>query len=339
MSKKSSSAILKNKFLEFKDISKIYLDFKKKIDQYKLKTCAVAISGGPDSLALAALSKAYSYEKKTKFTYILINHNIRSNSSNEAKKVKKLLEKQKINLNIINNKSIIRRNVQSEARNVRYELISNFCKLRKIKIVMTAHNLEDQVETFFIRLSRGSGLTGLSAMKPLSKLNANIRLYRPLLGVKKKFLIKVSKLIFGKFFKDPSNKNKKYLRTKIRELEKPLRSSGINYDQIIKSINNLASSNEILDEYFRDIFKEITKFSKKELQINLKDFLKLREELKIKVINESVKKLRNNYYNPRSKKVINLIRNIEGIKSSSFTLAGCEFYKKRNKLCVKKEYI
>ena len=71
----------------------------------------------------------------------------------------------------------------------------------------------------------------------------------------------------------------------------------------------------------------------------MKDFLKLKEELKIKVINESVKKLRNNYYNPRSKKVINLIRGIEGIKSSSFTLAGCEFYKKRNKLCVKKEYI
>ena len=45
---------------------------------------------------------------------------------------------------------------------------------KKIKTILTAHNLEDQVETFFIRLSRGSGLTGLSAMKPLTKLNKNL---------------------------------------------------------------------------------------------------------------------------------------------------------------------
>ena len=58
---------------------------------------------------------------------------------------------------------------------------------------MTAHNLEDQVETFFIRLSRGSGITGLSGMKTISKLDKDISLFRPLLDVKKKTLIKISK--------------------------------------------------------------------------------------------------------------------------------------------------
>ena len=43
----------------------------------------------------------------------------------------------------------------------------NYCKKNKIKTILTAHNLEDQVETFFIRLSRGSGLKGLSSMKML----------------------------------------------------------------------------------------------------------------------------------------------------------------------------
>ena len=62
-------------------------------------------------------------------------------------------------------------------------------KKKKINMIMTAHNLEDQVETFFIRLSRGSGLTGLSAMKPLTNLNQNVKLYRPLLDIKKKFLV------------------------------------------------------------------------------------------------------------------------------------------------------
>ena len=64
----------------------------------------MAVSGGPDSLALAALTKAYSYQKKLKFYYILIDHKIRKNSHLEALRVKKLLKKQKINLKILINK-------------------------------------------------------------------------------------------------------------------------------------------------------------------------------------------------------------------------------------------
>ena len=115
----------------------------------------------------------------------------------------------------------------------------NFVKKKKISTILTAHNLEDQVETFFLRLSRGSGLTGLSAMKTVGKISNGISLCRPFLNVKKKTLVEISKISFGKFFKDPSNKNEKYLRTKIRNLKKPLKQSGISYDQVIKSINNL----------------------------------------------------------------------------------------------------
>ena len=96
------------------------------------------------------------------------------------------------------------------ARKARYEILSNYCRKNNVNTLLTAHNFEDQVETFFIRLSRGSGLKGLSSMSPLSKLGNKIELYRPLLDTKKKFLIKISKNIFGKYFKDPSNKNKKY---------------------------------------------------------------------------------------------------------------------------------
>ena len=63
--------------------------------------------------------------------------------------------------------------------------LPSFVKKKNVKTILTAHNLEDQVETFFIRLSRGSGLTGLSAMKSLTLLNKNTYLFRPLLEVKK----------------------------------------------------------------------------------------------------------------------------------------------------------
>ena len=130
-------------------------------------------------------------------------------------------------------------------------------------------------------------------------------MHRPLLETKKKLLTKITKSVFGKYIKDPSNKNRKFLRTKIRDLEKPLQKSGINYDQIIRSINNLASSENIVDKYFRSVSKEITKKFKSEIKINFDKFKYLESEIKIRLINESIKKIKKNYYNPRSKKVIN----------------------------------
>ena len=248
MSKKNSIANLKNGFKDYKDLSYIFYNFKSKLDSLKKQNYVVAVSGGPDSLALVALTKAYSYYKKTKFYYVLIDHNVRKNSNLEAQKVKQLLKKNKISLRIFINKKKIYKNIQAEARNIRYDILVDYCKRNNIKVLLTAHNLEDQVETFFIRLSRGSGLKGLSAMKSITKINKKVVLFRPLLDVKKFFLIKISKNIFSKYFKDPSNKNIKYLRTKIRNLKKPLEQSCIKYDQIFKSIQNLSQSKTTLDE-------------------------------------------------------------------------------------------
>ncbi len=337
MSKKNSSVNLKNNFEKFKDLSNIFHNFEKNLNKLKTKKFLVAVSGGPDSLALTALTKIYSLENRKKFYYVLINHNIRSNSKLEAKQVKNLLKKFRIKLNIIHNTKKIIKNIQGEARKIRYEKLISFCKKKNINTIITAHNLEDQVETFFIRLSRGSGLTGLSSMKTLSKLEKGIYLYRPLLDVEKKYLVKISIKIFKKYFKDPSNLNKKYLRSKVRNLRVPLKKSGIEYDQIIKSIKNLASSQITIDEHVKKTIKEIVSKSRNEVLIDFKKFKKLNYDIKIRVVNEAIKKVKNNYYNPRSKKVVNLIRNIENKNFIKATLGGCVFSKKKDFLSLKIE--
>ena len=337
MSKKNSSVNLKNGFKNFKDLSVIFLNFKLKLDLLNKKKYLIAVSGGPDSLALASLAKSYSYYKKTKFYYVLIDHNLRKNSHQEAIKVKNLLKKRKIPLRIFVNKKIISRNIQAEARSTRYKILLDFCKKNNISTLLTAHNLEDQVETFFIRLSRGSGLKGLSAMKQLSKIDNQVNLYRPLLDVKKKFLIKISKNTFGMYFKDPSNKNLKFLRTKIRSLKKPLEKSGIKYEQIFKSIQNLSLSKITLEGYFNKIFKDLIKKENDKIQISLSKFNNLNYDAKIAIINEAVKRLKKNYYDLRSKKIKNLINNIKSINFKRSTLGGCIFYKKNGYLCLKVE--
>ena len=93
MSKKNSSVNLKNGFKDFKDLSDVFLNFRKKLDSINKKKYLVALSGGPDSLALVALTKAYKYQKRVKFYYVLIDHKIRKESTKEARKVKNLLKK------------------------------------------------------------------------------------------------------------------------------------------------------------------------------------------------------------------------------------------------------
>ena len=94
----------------------------------KNNTFVVAVSGGPDSLALVSITKSIAEEKKYKFFFALVDHGLRKNSNKEALSVKKLLKKQNLTLSILKNKEKITKNIQKKARDIRYELLGKFCK-------------------------------------------------------------------------------------------------------------------------------------------------------------------------------------------------------------------
>ena len=95
MSKKNSNVNLKNGFQNYDDLSKVFLNFKDKLNALNKKSYVVAVSGGPDSLALVALSESYKILNNVRFYYILIDHGLRKNSNLEARQVKALLKKKK----------------------------------------------------------------------------------------------------------------------------------------------------------------------------------------------------------------------------------------------------
>ena len=127
------------------------------------------------------------------------------------------------------------------------------------------------------------------------------------------------------------------MRTKIRNLKKPLEKSGIKYEQIFRSIQNLSSSKITLDGYQNKICKELIKKKNKVILINFNRYKKLGNEIKMTVVNESIKLLRKNYYDLRSQKVDNLIRNLNKDDFKRHTLGGCIFFKKGDNLCLKVE--
>ena len=248
------------------------------------------------------------------------------------KEFKIFLKKQFISLKVIENKNKFFNNIQHNARKVRYDLLNQECKKKKIKLILTGHHKDDQIETFLIRLSRGSGVQGLSGMRTLSSLNNDTKIFRPLLEISKKELIFTSKKVFGSFIKDPSNKNKRYLRTKIRNLLPLIKKFGINDDQIIKSIDNLRSSSETLNLYINDLIKKTVKRNNKKYMIDRKVLFSLNSELQLKILGFLIKKINKLDYPPRSKKIFTALNFLDLHKEKKYKLGGCTLISRNNKV-------
>ena len=174
------------------------------------KNFIVAVSGGPDSLALSFFAKVYAIKKSIDIKYFTVDHKLRKNSTSEARYVKKILKSFFINLNILTWKGTKpKKNIQSIAREKRYKLLTDVAKKYKIQNILLGHHLDDLFENFFIRILRGSGLKGLISLDKETNKN-QINLIRPLIKIDKKDLIYISNYIFGSYVKDPSNEDDKF---------------------------------------------------------------------------------------------------------------------------------
>ena len=158
--KKIHNSILK--YLTNQKILKIYKEFKNSLNINN--NFAVAVSGGPDSLSLAFLTKCFSQLKKVNFYYYLVDHRLRQESSKEAKKTLDLLKKINVKCKVlIWHGKKPNSNIQSIARYNRYSLLIKECKKRNLNNILLGHQNDDLNENFLIRMMRGSGLKGYYA--------------------------------------------------------------------------------------------------------------------------------------------------------------------------------
>ncbi len=341
MSPKNLTAINKtHNFLLSKLKDKKILNLYKKFEN-NLKineNFVVAVSGGPDSLALTFLTKIYSIKKSLNAKYYIIDHKLRNNSTLEAKHVQKKLKNFSINLKIltwIGKKP--KKNIQSISRFKRYDLLFDETKKFKIKNILLGHHLDDVFENFFIRILRGSGLNGLVSLDKISKIN-NINLIRPLLDFNKKDLIYISKYIFGSYIKDPSNNDEKFKRVKVRNFLKILENEGLDKDKFLLTIKNLKFANESIKFYTNKNLKEnVTLFKKKNFIVLTKDFFHHSTEVVFRSFTEVIKFVGKKYYPARGKKIDQVIDLISNKSQFKVTLGGCIIKKVNETVIVFKE--
>tara|TARA_B100000470_G_C19793676_1_gene393323 strand:- start:448 stop:1473 length:1026 start_codon:yes stop_codon:yes gene_type:complete len=299
---------------------------------------AVAVSGGPDSLALAFLAKIYSIKNKLDIKFFIVDHKLRKESSDEAKKVKKLLKAYNINSEILSwNGKKPKKNIQSIARKKRYELLFSKCKKYKINNLLLGHHLDDLYENFFIRMVRGSGLKGLASLVKTNQIS-KINLIRPLLVFDKSDLIFISKYVFNFFIVDPSNKDFKYTRVRIRSFIDELKKEGFDKNKLFLTINNLRRSNQTLSFYVEQN-KRLNSFlnqKKNELILN-ENFFKNPYEVIFRSMIDSIKIIGGKYNTVRGKKIDNILNKIENNVLIKETLGGCIIKKLNQTVIISKE--
>ena len=299
---------------------------------------AVAVSGGPDSLALAFLSKIYSIKNKLDIKFFIVDHKLRKESSDEAKKVKKLLKGLNINSEIlIWNGKKPKKNIQSIARKKRYQLLFSKCKKHKINNLLLGHHLDDLYENFFIRIVRGSGLKGLVSLEKKNQIS-KINLIRPLLIFDKSDLIFISRHVFNFYIEDPSNKDLNYTRVRIRSFIDELKKEGFDKKKLFLTIKNLRRSNQTLLFYVEQN-KRINSFlnqKNNELILN-ENFFKNPYEVIFRSLIDSIKIIGGKYNTVRGKKIDNILYKIENNLLIKETLGGCIIKKLSHTVIISKE--
>ncbi len=344
MKKKSLSVKTKKhksilKYLNHKDIQNVFYEFKKSIN--KKNTYAAAISGGPDSLALAYLTKCISILYKIKIKYYHVDHKLRKDSTLEAKKVLKILKKKlNINCKILTWKgNKPQSNIQSNAREKRYNLLGNECKKTNTIYLLTGHNLDDLYENFLLRILRGSGLKGLVSLDKISNDNFNsLKIIRPLIYVKKAELKNISKKVFNFFIDDPSNLDEKFKRIRIRNLIKTLEFEGLDKNKLKLTIKNLKDSNSTVDYFAKQNLDQNSVFfeNKRKFFLN-KNFFNQPNEVIFRSMGNVLKKVSRRYYLPRGKSINNAILQIKDQNFKKTTLGGCIIEKASETIIVFQE--
>jgi len=218
------------------------------------KKFLLAVSGGADSAVLSHVFRVSGFE----FQIAHVNYHFRGEDSNlDQKIVQDFCKKNNIKFHlkdISEEEKTEMKSLQNWAREIRYNFFFNLLKKENLDFIVTAHHLNDELETFIINLSRGSGIKGLSGIPK----NEN-RILRPLLKFTKAEIYAFAEENNIDFREDKSNKKNDYLRNKIRNQLTPkiLEIFPQFLEQFGESLSYLSSVNDFYQNEIEKTFQEI----------------------------------------------------------------------------------
>jgi tRNA(Ile)-lysidine synthase len=209
----------------------------------------LAVSGGPDSVALMWLAARWrkSLTRGPQLIAVTVDHGLRPEAAREARDVKHLARALDLSHRTMRwTGTKPKTGLPAAARDARYRLLMQAAHATGATHVVTAHTRDDQAETLLMRLLRGSGIAGLSAMAPITERDG-IALARPLLNVPKAQLIATLERAKIAFAEDPANRDTAFTRPRLRALLPQLAAEGGSARNLARLAARLARANAAVD--------------------------------------------------------------------------------------------
>lgn len=177
---------------------------------------AVAVSGGPDSTALAVLARDWVRQRGGSLLALVVDHGLRPESAAEAELVRGRMERLGIPARVLRREGPKPRSrIQERAREARYALLLGACREADIGELLVGHRREDLAETVAMREARGSGEMGLAGI-PLATWREGVRILRPLLPFPRAAILAFLKERGIPWVEDPSNRDRRFERVRLR---------------------------------------------------------------------------------------------------------------------------
>ncbi|MFM5955534.1 MAG: tRNA lysidine(34) synthetase TilS [Novosphingobium sp.] len=202
----------------------------------------VAVSGGPDSLALLLLAHAALPGRVAAAT---VDHQLRADAASEAAMVAQVCARLGVPHQTLV-VSVVQGNIQAQARAARYAALAGWMEREGLEALLTAHHADDQAETLLLRLNRGSGAAGLAGVRARGKVpQTALPLLRPLLAWRRTELGGIVDRAGIAAAQDPSNRADRFDRARIR---KALAGADwLDVPALAQSAANLADADAALD--------------------------------------------------------------------------------------------
>lgn len=289
----------------------------------------VAVSGGGDSTALLHMLAAV----RPDLYVVTVDHGLRDESAAEAAGVASLSASLNLTHTILNWRDWDHSgNLQAAARDARYRLMRDWAGNVGVTHIALGHTLDDQAETFLQRLSRGSGVDGLSGMSN-TRVDGDITWIRPLLGVRRDYLREYLTKQHVTWVDDPSNDDERFDRIKIRKMMPVLADLGLTVDRLAQTAAQMSRARDALAVAAVKLAQNCVFISDAgEVSISGASFEDAAEELRLRLLSGVLQWMSGAPYRPRLESLQNLL-----VIKTGKSLHGCLIRSQSGKIIVRRE--
>jgi tRNA(Ile)-lysidine synthase len=287
----------------------------------KTRRVAVAVSGGGDSMALALLLLDAGYD----ISVLTVDHGLRPESASEAQAVAAFFAARGVAHRVLHWTGDKPDNgIQEHARQARYALMIAACRDMGIDTLAVAHNAEDQIETFWMRLAHGSGLDGLSGMAR-SRVVDGVRIVRPLMSFTRAELRAVCDAAAVPYADDPSNANEKFLRVRLRGFEQVLADEGLTPDRLARTMEKLQDARDALDWMTDDALPRVAEVGDGTVMLHRDAWVRYPADIRRRLLVAVMRQVLPQDYPPGDLALRRLDAALTSPGFSGHTLGGCQF--------------